>query len=221
MGKAPRRSRPLPDGLDATVPELSFFTLLWSDYRSHIGGDRESARRSLCLAPLRFLFNPSLQFSFLVRLAQCGPQLLHHPIRWLQVVLFSSEIYWFRGEEERIRIGPGANFPHPIGIIIGPGTVIGADVTIYNNVSIGTDRAGRAEDCWPRAATIGDRAIVYGYTTVMGPYTVWQDGVVGMYTVLDEDVPAGAMKTRNRLRLAEEWDRDSLTKSVAPAGRPS
>jgi serine acetyltransferase len=216
MAKA-RRMRPLPPELELTVPELSFFELLWSDYRTHLGERGESTLRAMVLAPLRFLFNPSLQFSFLLRLAQRGPAMLHHPIRWLQVVLFSSEIYWFRGEEERIRIGPRANFPHPIGIIIGPGTLIGSDVTIYNNVSIGTDRAGLPEDCWPRAASIGDRAVVYGYSTVMGPYTVWQDGVVGMYTVLDEDVPRGAMKTRNRLRLAEEWDRSLLTKSVAPS----
>jgi serine O-acetyltransferase len=215
MKKAPPRLRPLPAGLEVTHAELGFFRLLWSDYRSHLGRE-ESARRMACLAPLRFLFNPSLQFSFLLRLAQRGPQLLHHPIRWLQVVLFSSEIYWFRGDEERIQIGPRVNFPHPIGIIIGPGTVIGAGVTIYNNVSIGTDRAGLPEDCWPRAASIGDRATVYGYSTVMGPYVVWQDGVVGMYTVLDEDVPPGAIKTRNRLRLADEWDRSLLTKSVAP-----
>jgi serine acetyltransferase len=189
---------------------MGFWRLVLSDCRAHHTDREESGLRFMLLLLPRLLYNPSLQLAFLVRAAQCGPSMIRHPVRWLQVVLFSSEIYWFGKGEDSIQIGPGLNLPHPINVIIGAGATIGSNVSIYNNVSMGTDQAGLPHDVWQRAATVGDRAMICPYATVMGPYTVGHDAVVGMHVLLNDDVPPGALKTVARLRGRGEWDRGAL-----------
>jgi serine acetyltransferase len=205
MAVAGDLEREAAQGLELTAAEMGFLALVWSDYLAVRADKPESrAKAALCFLP-RMLLNPSLQFALLLRIAQKGPRLLHYPIRWVQVVLFSSEIYWFN-RQAGIEIGPGIVFPHPFNIIIGPGTRIGANVLIYNSTNIGADRHwGRDVHPADRAVWIGDRAIVYGYVTAQGPFVVGQDAVVGVRVFLDEDVPPGALKTRRTLRLAGEW----------------
>ncbi len=158
----------------------------------------------MALFLFRFLLNPSLQFAFLVRLAQKGPSLLLNLIRFLQVVVFSSEVWGFKGENG-IVLGPGVAFPHPFNIIIGYGTEIGAGVTIYNNTNIGGDRHKPPGGTVTHAARLGDRCVIYAYSAIQGPYDVGHDAVVGIHVVLDEHVPPGALKTIRKLRLREEW----------------
>jgi serine acetyltransferase len=213
------------EGLELTAPPASFRELVWSDYLALHADAPESRRRAAACFLVRLLLNPSLQFALLVRIAQKGPRVVQYPVRWLQVVLFTSEIYWFK-REAAIELGPGVVFPHPYNIVIGPGTRIGSDVAIYNSTNIGADRHwGRNTRPAERAAWIGDRAIVYAYATVQGPYVISQDAVVGVRVFLDEDVPPGALKTRKALRLAGEWpgeERPYLRRKPAsrgPSGR--
>jgi serine O-acetyltransferase len=206
---------PLGDGapglgeeLELTTPRLSFTALVWSDYLASRGDRVEPTWRSALVYVARLALNPSLQFAFLLRLAQKGPQPLMYPVRWLQVVLFSSEIYWFKGRDG-ITLGPGVSFPHPIGVIIGPGVRIGTGVTIYNNSSIGSDRHWTPGEGAHRVPCIGDRAVIYPYTTIQGPWRIGHDAVVGLRVILDEDVPAGALKTITQLRRRGEWRGES------------
>jgi serine O-acetyltransferase len=184
--------------------ETSFAALVWSDYRSHLEARKEPAwSAALKLLP-RLLVNPSLQFALLVRIAQKGPRALQYPVRWLQIAIFSSEVYWFQ-RTASIELGPGVTFPHPIGVLIGPGTRIGSGVTIYNNTQIGTDRHWTLETPNERVPTIGDRVVIYAYTSIQGPWDIGDDAVVGTFVLVDEDVPPGALKTRALLKLAGEW----------------
>ena len=185
---------------------MTFWQLVWSDYEASLldRPEPEPRWKSRLFAPPRLILNPSLQFALLVRMAQKGPRWLLHPIRWLQIVLFSSEMYVFRGPAA-IDLGPAIRFPHPVNILIGGGTKIGAGVTIYHEVTMGGDRhwtRGKPADRSPR---IGDRAVIYSKVSIQGPYTVGDDAVVGIQVVLDEDVPPGALKSRSSLRLAGEW----------------
>lgn len=193
-----------------TTTDLGFWRLCWSDYRAALysGGVVEPTRRAALLWLPRLLFNPSLQFAFLVRIGQQGPSLLLHPVRWLQVVMFGCEIWWFRGPTA-IVIGPGVVFPHPINVLIGPGTVIGENVMIYNNTNIGADRhyevGAGSDDVASRAAHIGDRGIVYAYSVVQGPFNIGEDAVCGLRVILDEDIPPGGLKTQKAMRQPGEW----------------
>jgi serine acetyltransferase len=196
--------RPAEIDIELTDPPMGFRALVWSDYEASQAGSGEPRWLARLAYLPRLLLDPSLQFALLVRVAQKGPRIVQHPVRWLQVVLFSSEIYWFNGPEA-IRIGPGVTFPHPSGITIGPGTRIGAGVTIYNFTNIGYDRNWIAGSPLERVPRIGDRAVVYAFATIQGDYTIGQDAVVGLRVFLEEDVPPGGLRTRRRLRLAGEW----------------
>jgi serine O-acetyltransferase len=190
-----------------TVPELSFAELVWSDYRRRGADLPEPAWRAALLFLPRMLFNPSLQLALLVRIAQRGPRLVQWPVRWLQVTLFSSEIYWFN-RPEGIQLGPGVSFPHPTGIIIGPGTRIGASATIYHNANIGSDRHFTSSSSNRRVPVLEDRVIVYGYSAIQGPFRVGHDAAIGGHVLLGENVPPGALKTRNRLWPAGQWENE-------------
>lgn len=190
--------------VELTAPSLGFAPLVWSDYVAQAVEPGEPSWLSKALLLPRLAVNPSLQFAFLLRVAQKGPRLIQYPVRWLQVVLFSSEVYWFN-RPGGIVFGPAATFPHPNGIIIGPGTRIGASVTIYHNANIGSDRHFTGTDRNDRVPVIGDRVVVYGYCAIQGPFRVGHDAAVGGHVLLDDDVPPGALRTRNRLRFAGEW----------------
>jgi serine acetyltransferase len=183
---------------------------MWADYRAAMyrANRRETTLRAALAWPLRLLLNPSLQLALTVRIAQKGPKVLMHPMRLTQVILYSSEIWWFRSDSA-IRIGPGIVFPHPMNVLIGPGTVIGTGVTIYNNIQLGADRhfqEGDGDDAVAsRAARLGDGSVLYAYAVVQGPYDVGAEAVVGLRVVLDDHVPAGALRTQKGLRLAGEW----------------
>lgn len=190
--------------IELTAPPMTFAQFVWADYRAGLAGRDEDPLRSALLYPLRLLLNPSNMFAFLVRLAQKGPRPLLYPIRLAQVMLFSSEIHGFRGDDA-IELGPGVMFPHPMGIIIGRATKIGAGVTIYNNTNIGANRHLPHDSSVDDAARLGDRCVIYAYTAVQGPYDVGHDAVVGIHVLLDDHVPPGGLRTQRKLRVAGEW----------------
>jgi serine O-acetyltransferase len=194
------------DVFELTAPRLSFFELVWSDYEVGLVERTESRRLSKLFYLPRLLLNPSLQLALTVRMAQKGPRPLLNLIRWVQVTFFSSEIHRFPFEDG-IELGPGVAFPHPIGIIIGGSTRIGAGVTIYNNTNIGGNRHAPSSSAVPAetACRLGDRSVIYAYSAVQGPYDVCNDAVVGIHVVLDGHVPPGALRSYRSLRLAGEW----------------
>lgn len=89
-------------------------------------------------------------------------------------------------------VGKGAEFPHPTGIVIGEGAVIGDECVIYQNVTIG--RARRDEPGYPR---LGDGCTVYAGAVIVGdieiaPGTiVAANAVVTRGTNMENDVLAG------------------------------
>ena len=76
------------------------------------------------------------------------------------------------------RIGPGVHFPHPLGIVIGEGAVVGRDVTIYHGVTLGRRRADVAE--YP---VVGDRATLFCGALLLGRVVVPADAWVGAATL--------------------------------------
>lgn len=85
-------------------------------------------------------------------------------------------------------IGPGLRLPHPVGIVIGADTVIGADVTLYQHVTFGRRNADEAR--YPR---VGDRATVYAGATVIGGITLGDGATVAAGAVVRHDVPTGGV----------------------------
>jgi len=83
-------------------------------------------------------------------------------------------------------IGPGFRIGHRSDVVIGSMAVIGADVHVYNGVSIGTRRPPLNE-----MPTIGDRVLICSGAKVLGDIKIGDDVVIAANAVVLDDVPSG------------------------------
>lgn len=197
-----------------TLPDWGLFRLIFSDYRFAYRYHQESVGRSLALLVPRILLSPSLQFAILVRIAQRGPALLARIVAYLQVMLFSSEVFAFH-DGPGIALGAAVAFPHPYGVMVGPGTVIGSRVSIYHHTMIGTDRRWFPGDEL-YAPVIGDDVIVGGASRVLGRFSVGEGAVIGLNVFVREDLPSMSTLLLSGLRREGEWDDPRLNGREAP-----
>jgi serine O-acetyltransferase len=86
------------------------------------------------------------------------------------------------------QIGPRFFVDHGMGVVIGETAEIGADVTLYQGVTLG----GTSLDHGKRHPTLEDGVIVGAGAKIMGPFTVATGARVGSNAVVLEAVPAGA-----------------------------
>lgn len=88
-------------------------------------------------------------------------------------------------------IGDRCQFPHPVGIVIGEGAIIGDGCVIYQNVTIGAQRSGDGKrGLYPR---IGDNVTIFAGAAILGPVTIGSNATVGANAVVLRDVPDAAV----------------------------
>ena len=82
----------------------------------------------------------------------------------------------------------GIKYPHPVGIVIGDGVVIGRDVRIYQNVTIGLSEnlVGAEPTDYP---VLADAVCVYAGAVIFGSVTIGARSIVGANAVISRDVP--------------------------------
>ena len=82
-------------------------------------------------------------------------------------------------------LGPGLFIDHALGVVIGETAVVGADVTIYQGVTLG----GTSLEAGKRHPTVGDRVTIGAGAKVLGPVTVGSGSRIGANAVVVRDVP--------------------------------
>jgi serine O-acetyltransferase len=108
----------------------------------------------------------------------------HRVLRWLSKVFWLLNVYLVGCHiSPRARIGKGLHLPHPVGIVVGEGVVIGDYVTIYQNVTLGRRRAETSD--YP---TILDRSTLYSGACVVGKVRVGPGARVGANVFLQSDL---------------------------------
>jgi serine acetyltransferase len=85
--------------------------------------------------------------------------------------------------------------PHPYGVTIGDGTIIGRRCVIYQNVTVGT-----ADDS-PQYPILEDEVVIGANAVVIGPIRVGRGATVGAGAVVVKDVPPGATVVGNPGRV--------------------
>jgi serine O-acetyltransferase len=87
------------------------------------------------------------------------------------------------------QIGPGLFIDHATGVVIGETTEIGADVTLYQGVTLGgtSSRPGK------RHPTVEDRVTIGAGAKVLGPVTIGHDTRIGANAVVVKDAPPHAV----------------------------
>lgn|SRR5690625_4700827 len=97
----------------------------------------------------------------------------------------SQLVRWFTG----IEIHPGAQIgrrlfiDHGMGVVIGETAVVGDDVHLYHEVTLG----GTGHERGKRHPTIGDRVVIGAGAKVLGNITVGADSAVGANAVVVRD----------------------------------
>lgn len=86
-------------------------------------------------------------------------------------------------------LSPGVFIDHATGVVIGETAEVGADVTIYQGVTLG----GTSLDKGKRHPTIGDRVIIGSGAKILGPVTIGDDCRVGANAVVLTAVPPGSV----------------------------
>jgi serine O-acetyltransferase len=93
-----------------------------------------------------------------------------------------------------IEIHPGAQIgrrlfiDHGMGVVIGETAVVGDDVTLYHQVTLG----GVSTKPGKRHPTVGDDVVIGSGAAVLGPIAVGRGARVGANAVVLKDVPPGA-----------------------------
>ena len=82
-------------------------------------------------------------------------------------------------------IGGGLMIPHPNGIVINPGAVIGPNCLIMQQVTIGTGHGG--------VARIGGHVDIGAGAKILGAVMLGDHAQIGANAVVTKDVPAGAV----------------------------
>ncbi|MEU8551626.1 serine O-acetyltransferase EpsC [Streptomyces roseoverticillatus] len=93
------------------------------------------------------------------------------------------------------RVGRRLFIDHAAAVVIGEDAVIGDDVTLYHQVTIGAVGWWRDRRRLPgerRHPTLGDRVVVGAGASVLGPVSVGEDSLVGAHALVTTDVPAGS-----------------------------
>jgi serine O-acetyltransferase len=93
------------------------------------------------------------------------------------------------------RIGSGFFIDHGAGVVIGETAVIGNDVTLFHQVTLGAvgwwhDQHRPAGE--RRHPELGDRVVIGANATLLGPITVGDDAAIGAQALVIKDVTAGS-----------------------------
>jgi serine O-acetyltransferase len=94
------------------------------------------------------------------------------------------------------KIGGGLLIPHPNGIVIFPGSEIGPNCLLFQQVTIGSTEEGT-----PR---LGGHVDVGAGAKIIGPVTIGDHAKIGANAVVTKDVPAGATAVGIPARIVED-----------------
>jgi serine O-acetyltransferase len=86
-------------------------------------------------------------------------------------------------------LAPSVFIDHATGVVIGETAEVGADVTIYQGVTLG----GTSLDKGKRHPTVGDRVIIGAGAKILGPITIGDDSRIGANAVIVKPVPPGSV----------------------------
>ncbi len=146
--------------------------------------DRDPAARSVWEVLLLY---PGLHAVWAHRVAHA---LWRNGFKWL-ARLVSNISRFFTGIEIHpgARIGPGLFIDHGMGTVIGETAEIGADVTLYHNVTLGGVSWAKVK----RHPTLEDHVVVGAGAQILGPIRIGAHSRIGANSVVVKDVPPGSV----------------------------
>ncbi|WP_240643428.1 hypothetical protein [Paracoccus siganidrum] len=104
------------------------------------------------------------------------------------------------------KIGPACFIDHGTGVVIGETAVIGRNVRIYQQVTLGakrfeSDGEGGLVKGRPRHPLVGDDVVIYAGATILGRIEIGKGAIIGGGVWLTDSVPPGAVVTQAKPSL--------------------
>jgi serine O-acetyltransferase len=93
--------------------------------------------------------------------------------------------------EFNARIGPALFIAHPVGIVVGRGTVIGSGATLFQGVTFGVK--SWHPDAIRKFPSVGNRCYFFAGAAVLGDVMIGDNCIVGAHAVLTTNLPDGGM----------------------------
>jgi serine O-acetyltransferase len=153
--------------------------------------DRDAA--STCRA--QALFHAGWQGLALYRIAhrlyENGHRISPALITWVGRIVSGMEVH------PGARLGRRAFIDHGFGVVIGETCVIGDDVSLYHQVTLGS-RGWWQDDAsvTQRHPTIGNRVKIGTGASVLGPVTIGDDLQIRAHALVVHDLPGGNQRNR-------------------------
>ncbi|EOU9539651.1 serine O-acetyltransferase [Cronobacter dublinensis] len=99
-------------------------------------------------------------------------------------------------------------FPHPVGMVIGQGVVIGRNCMIYQNVTIGLKDLHSKD--YP---VIGNDVVIYAGAIIVGNVHIGDGAIVGAGCIVTKDVPSNKIAVGSPMRIIDKRLTDSNSDS--------
>jgi len=145
----------------------------------------------------RMIFNPGYSVVVNYRLARYLKRSLLPLTSWIGKLML-ARISRAPGVEIRTNtdIGIGLLICHPHDIVIGEGSKIGKNVTIYNGVSLGARTLMQVDDnkhVNSRYPIIEDGVTLFSGSKIIGQVTIGTNSIVGANSVVNRSFPADSI----------------------------
>ena len=142
--------------------------------------DRDPASRSKIFI---FFFYPGFKALYRHRFEHW---LFNHNFRWLsRICAYRTRKITGVDIHPGAQIGNGVFIDHGSGVVIGETTIIGNNVTIYQQVTLG----GTGKESGKRHPTIEDNVMIAAGAKVLGPITIGKNSKIGAGSVVLKNVP--------------------------------
>lgn len=97
------------------------------------------------------------------------------------------------------KIHSSVRMGHPIGIVIGAGSIIDRDVQIFQNVTLGRIRH-EVSGC----PHIMEGCTIYTGAVILGPVKIGRQSTIGALSIVTNDIPDGSCFMNKRIGIYSE-----------------
>lgn len=171
---------------------MNTFELLKSDLF------RQAGNVSIQNFILFFIKNHGYRFLVYFRLVQSGSLLL----KVFRIPLYLTKLKYGIEISLSAKIGAGLNLQHPFNITLNSKCIIGNNVTIYKNVTIGSEPRGKRAG----VPTIGNDVYIGLNSVIVGSVIIGDNVLIAPNAFVNFDVPAHSIVLPGRAKIIEKKD---------------
>jgi serine O-acetyltransferase len=149
------------------------------------------SKRSFAQVILSLMFSHPFKIMVNIRMGQKFSRSRNPFLRLYSRFLKNRQMYkWSCDISYNAKIGKRVIFGHPLGIVIGNNAVVEDNVSIWQNVTLGSHGKGKSKKKYP---TVRQGAKIFAGAIIIGGVTIGKDAIVGANSVVNIDVPDGCI----------------------------